>query len=226
MNIRAWTRRDMTVAETQKLAGSNYIDDGLMLVEEEMGDEPIKASLATIDGLLTQIRKGLNDAVKEGLSVAENAGRWGVSEDPGVAKLKAALSKLFTGYTETVSALQAARQSIGYDVEGPSVTQGNDGEQVEHTMRRVAGRAGARDRAERLFNEAQRAGAQNAVFNHFKKSTMAFVREGRHTVTPPEGTDVVLEGCTDRELLVLLKRHALPSKSLDEIKAVIVAKTR
>lgn len=125
----------------EKLLGHNFIDDGKLL--EQDGTDPgsqIRSRLAAMDGLAMEIRKGLNALVREGIGMVEEAATVDLGEGTAtLAAMKPVLGRLMTSYTELVSGLQKARESVGYEVEGPSVTTVSDeGEMQERITRNFA----------------------------------------------------------------------------------------
>lgn len=127
----------------EKLLGHNFIDDGDLL--ESDGQDPgskIRAQLVKMDGMALEIRKGLNGLVREGIGMIEEASRVDLGEGSAtLASMKPVLSRLMTAYTEIVAGLQAARESVGYDVEGPSVTSlPDEGEMQERITQQFARR--------------------------------------------------------------------------------------
>jgi hypothetical protein len=127
----------------EKLLGHNFIDDGDLL--ESDGQDPgskIRAQLVKMDGMALEIRKGLNGLVREGIGMIEEASRVDLGEGSAtLASMKPVLSRLMTAYTEIVAGLQAARESVGYDVEGPSVTSlPDEGEMQERITKQFARR--------------------------------------------------------------------------------------
>lgn len=127
----------------EKLLGHNFIDDGNLL--ESDGQDPgskIRAQLVKMDGMALEIRKGLNGLVREGIGMIEEASRVDLGEGSAtLASMKPVLSRLMTAYTEIVAGLQAARESVGYDVEGPSVTSlPDEGEMQERITKQFARR--------------------------------------------------------------------------------------
>jgi hypothetical protein len=130
--------------ELEKLLGHNFIDDGRLL--ESDGQDPgtkVRAHLAKMDALALEIRKGLNGLVREGIGMVEEASQVDLGEGTeALVAMKPVLGRLMTAYTEIVAGLQKARESVGYDVEGPSVTRVPDeGEMQEHITKRFARRA-------------------------------------------------------------------------------------
>jgi len=128
----------------EKLLGHNFIDDGSLL--ESDGQDPgtkVRAHLAKMDALALEIRKGLNGLVREGVGMVEEAARVDLGEGTEtLASMKPVLERLMTAYTEIVAGLQKARESVGYDVEGPSVTRlPDEGEMQERITKRFARRA-------------------------------------------------------------------------------------
>lgn len=127
----------------EKLLGHNFIDDGNLL--EQDGEDPgskVRAQLAKMDALALEIRKGLNGLVREGIGMVEEASRVDLGEGTEtLAAMKPVLGRLMTAYAELVSGLQQARESVGYDVEGPSVTSlPDEGEMQERITRSFARR--------------------------------------------------------------------------------------
>lgn len=108
----------------EKLVGRNFIDDGRLLESDGKDPvDPIRAMLARMDGQALSIRKDLNGLIREGVGMVEAASYLDLGEGSDVlSKLKPVLGRLLTAYTEVVAGLQAARESVGYEVEGPSVT--------------------------------------------------------------------------------------------------------
>lgn len=128
----------------EKLLGHNFIDDGDLL--ESDGQDPgtkVRAQLAKMDALALEIRKGLNGLVREGIGMVEEASRVDLGEGTEtLASMKPVLGRLMTAYTELVAGLQQARESVGYDVQGASVTSVPDeGEMQERITKRFARRA-------------------------------------------------------------------------------------
>lgn len=130
--------------ELEKLLGHNFIDDGSLL--ESDGQDPgtkVRAQLAKMDALALEIRKGLNGLVREGIGMVEEASRVDLGEGTeSLASMKPVLGRLLAAYTELVAGLQQARESVGYDVQGASVTSVPDeSEMQERITKRFARRA-------------------------------------------------------------------------------------
>jgi len=125
----------------EKLMGVNFIDDGSLLEAE--GTDPgarVRAQLAAMDANALAIRSGLNALVRDGIGMVEDAARVDLGEGTDtLASMKPVLGRLLTAYTELVAGLQKARESVGYDVEGPSVTTLPDESEMQERITRDFG---------------------------------------------------------------------------------------
>lgn len=125
----------------EKLMGLNFIDDGSLLEAE--GTDPgarVRAQLAAMDANALAIRSGLNALVRDGIGMVEDAARVDLGEGTDtLASMKPVLGRLLTAYTELVAGLQKARESVGYDVEGPSVTTLPDESEMQERITRDFG---------------------------------------------------------------------------------------
>lgn len=121
--------------------GLNFIDDGSLLEAE--GTDPgarVRAQLAAMDANALAIRSGLNALVRDGIGMVEDAARVDLGEGTDtLASMKPVLGRLLTAYTELVAGLQKARESVGYDVEGPSVTTLPDESEMQERITRDFG---------------------------------------------------------------------------------------
>lgn len=127
----------------EKLVGRNFLDDGRLLEADDKDPAAaVRKSLATMDAKALAIRADLNALVREGVGMVEAAQTVDLGDGAGVvARMRPVLGRVMTAYTELVAGLQAARESIGYDVEGPSVTSVGDQEEVhERVTKRFARR--------------------------------------------------------------------------------------
>ncbi len=187
-----------------KLIGHNFIDDGDLL--ESDGQDPgtkVRAQLAKMDALALEIRKGLNGLVREGIGMVEEASRVDLGEGTEtLASMKPVLGRLMTAYTELVAGLQQARESVGYDVEGASVTSVPDeGEMQERITKRFARRATHGYLRESAAVEAKKSDADKArdlmVMGLWKKMSAQLKGTGyakidgkKHVVRMKPGGDV------------------------------------
>jgi hypothetical protein len=128
--------------ELQKLLGLNYIDDGALYEQDgPSAAESIRGLLASMDNHAATVRSELVALVKDGLSVVEGVQTVNLGEGTEqLSRLKPALSRLMTAYTEIVAELQSARDTIGYDVDGPAVTSGGSDAVSERITRGFAQR--------------------------------------------------------------------------------------